>query len=421
MTSIFNFGSAGDPNLLNLAVSGVMAAGGGGIDIPAGSYFFNPVTIDYSAIPGRFAKRLHIEGEGSGSTCLSFAGNGVSYVGNASWPESQFDMSGLRLVGGAVGTGLDVSIAAFLSTDDLLVEGFDTNLQANDLEQSLFKNSNFRWGRCGVDIQTAAYTTDPNSLIFENCAISNNSQSGMRVVHPNAFKMIGGSVQYNGKIGGPDTEFGIKMIDAGTGYGTVSFDAVAFEGNGGAGDFWSEQNANLAAFDFSSCGFVRTDLSTVGYGENHVRLSGSALALYSFKGNGFMYGNGYVPNAARPYFRIDNPNAKLADDGFGFFMAPSERPAWAGRAVQDMPLSVNARGGFGALYTRVAANKNFYVDQGWSFGDGISIGGINDAGSALIPLNIRASKINVGALPTSASGLPSGTLYSSSGTVKVAP
>lgn len=416
--SLLDFGSSSDPALLQTAINGLMAAGGGELVCPAGDYSFNPPTISYIGVPGRFAKRVHIIGEGSGSTNIGLPAGGINYQGNASYPESMFKMSGIRMTGAGTGVGLNMNIAAFATTDDVVIEGFDTGAIFEDVEQLELSNSIFRWNNHGSAFRAGDEVTDPNSILLKNVAIANNAISGLDVAKGNAFSMLAGSVQYNGEIDGGAAQYGMKLINFGSGYGTASFHGVAFEGNGGAGDVLIVQNTDSAIIDFDDCGFTRTSLwPPKGYGTNQISISGTAPVNVFLK-NRHMYGAGYTPSAARPLIVNTNLAAKIYERG-SIYPASVEAPPWAGSTMLPGPLVVGRQSALGALSVRAAANANFFAGAGFLPGGGVSVGAVNDANNALLPLELRTSRLSVTSLPTSPAGLPAGSFWNSSGIVKI--
>lgn len=366
------------------------------------------LTYDISGIgSGRFDKRLKITGDGPASTAISMTGvadEAFEYIGANPSVESSFSISGLRITGNnTVGsTGLKLTKVAFASTDHLIIEAFDYNLDCTDVEQTQFSNSNFRWGLHGVRFNASGGTTSPNSLNFFNCAIANNSTYGALFTNANAVNFVGGSVQYNGSSTGDSGHWGIKFSEAGDGYGTVNFIGTAIEGNTGLSDFIADQSTNVAVFNFVGNGFVRPNSSS--YSTNFIALLGTAAIVVTISGNTFRGYGTYSANAARPYFALTNTSAQVFDRGDNVYGSATEQPSWAGKARVPVSMVVGAGGSpIGTFAVHTDTDKNLYVANNFTLSSGIAFGSINDANNSLQGMEFRAGEI----LFTAASGIRS--------------
>jgi hypothetical protein len=215
---------------------------------------------------------------------------------------------------------------------DVTIENFGIGLDATDIDQIGIYDSEIRWNVGGVRINAKVTVTDGNSYTFVNSCVGNNSIYGLQITNANAFTWLGGTIQYNGVIGGGAGQYGILMSDTGSGYGTVLFAGMIFEGNGGAGDFLSAQisaGATHCNVTFDNVSFMRTvNFVTVGYGTNQVAISGSQPdANYKFINCNFYGLAGYVANAGRPAIANTNTNARIEIDGLTKFWSATEAPA----------------------------------------------------------------------------------------------
>lgn len=376
-------------------------AGGGVVYLPPGNYTFTKgVVIDNSADTGRFANRVSIKGGGSAFTSISatgFAGPAISYIGDNPHVESHLRLEGFRITGDlfAGSIGIDINISAFAALYDVVVESFDTNFRANDIEQCLFERSSFRWGNHGVEFKGSLATTDPNSLTFLDCTIGNNYQDGILITNANAVVFLNGSIQYNGTTGVAG-EYGAKFADPGTGYGTINFYGTIFEGNGGDADLIVNATSLASQTNLYGVSFARAN--STNYATNNIVMSGAATTQYLLlSGCNFRHFNDYTPNAGRPYLNISNTNCKVVDDGANYFQSTTEDPSWSGYARQPQSLAVGSGvvTPYGVVHARTGTNQNFFVNGPFSEVSGMSIGAINDALAGLLPLEVRASGVRL--------------------------
>jgi hypothetical protein len=402
VVNVRNFGAKGkgadETACFQGALDAVKRLASGTLRIPAGNYVISrQLSYDISALANRFGSRLRIIGDGSAVTsivCAGLASAALAYTGATGHTEAYLHLEGFRLTGNltAGSTGISISRAAFGSTDDLVIEAFDRDLDCTDVEQTQFSNSNFRWGNNGVRFNASGGDTSPNSLVFVNCSIANNSATGLTVTNANALTMVGGSIQYNGTTG-TSGNYGAKITEAGDGYGTVNFLGVAFEGNGGDGDLISSQTTNPAIFNVIGCGFSRPNSSN--YATNFLSLLGSnANSIYRLSGNTFRGFNTYSPNAGRPYIGITNTSAKIFDDGSNYYGSATEQPSWAGSARISAGAVFGAGGSpIGTFAVHTGTDKNFYIDNNFNLTDGVAFGSINDANNNLLGMEFRAGEV----------------------------
>jgi hypothetical protein len=278
-------------------------------------------------------------------------------LGRASNPEAYLTIEGLRISGHntASSVGLETNIAAFVSVRNCVIEAFDVGWDATDTEQAGLYDSEVRYNGIGLRMNAAVATSSPNSITIINSSISNNVDKGLDITNANSVNMIGGSVQYNGPVGGTSSQGGAFITEAGNGYGTVMFAGVAFEGNGGAGDVVSDQTTNPVRMTWINCSFLRTTAfgATVGYGTNNINIKGSnANSLYSLiGGNTFLYGAGYTESGSRPTIALNNTSAKIFDDGTNRFQSATEKLTYPVVQCSPLPVAAGGTGDAGAAWT----------------------------------------------------------------------
>lgn len=320
---------------LNSDIAQLIAAGGGTLQLPKGIYDTSGtlILVDLSAITTRFQGRIIIEGEGVGSIIRNNSGSCFKFLGRASNPEAYFELRNIRFQGNnvATSTGVELNKGALIDLRNVVIESFDLGLDATDVDQIGIYDSEIRFNAGGVRINAAVSVTDANSWTFVNSSVGNNSVYGLQVTNANAFSWFGGTIQYNGVIGGGSGQYGILMSDTGSGYGTVLFSGMVFEGNGGAGDFLSQQvsaGADHCNVTFDTVSFMRTvNFVTVGYGTNQVKISGTQPdANYKFINCNFYGKAGYVASVGRPAIANTNTNARIEIDGLTKFWSATEAP-----------------------------------------------------------------------------------------------
>jgi hypothetical protein len=344
-TGVFNiaaYGAVGDDSTDNTtaiqnALDALKAAGGGTLEIPAGVFRTGPLTYDISSETDDYNARLSIRGANKASSQLKMVSNSgtlFTYTGNTGTEQigyltlSNFSMLS-DVTAGSVGIAIEE--CAFMSMKDVLVNGFETGQTIIDVDQSDFTGCTWRFNTNGLNINVGTpNTTGPNSLVFTNCNISNNTAYGLLCENPQAITYIGGSVQYNGTTIGSTSNWGAKFSEtAGPGYGTVNFTGTIFEGNRGQSDVWFDSYDDyFLTGTFQSCSWYRLNISATGYYcTNAILMGGSDTDThYILNGNTFFSGGGYTPSASRPLLSLSNANARVYTDGANYYQDSLERP-----------------------------------------------------------------------------------------------
>lgn len=258
-------GVTDDTAAIQSAINALLAAGGGTLYFPPGTYkITGQLLIDLSANITRFGGRIHILGAGMPATCIKATGAfaAIRFKGAPTIYEAYFNVEGIRLEGPALLAGSFGIVAdgavAFCNLFDVCVEQFQIGIAATDMEQVGFYNCFVRFNQQGIVGNAASIATSPNSWSFYNTIVASNTLFGVQITNPNAFNWNGGSIQYNGYIGAGAASWGIKLIEAGDGYGTLGFTNMVFEGNGGVGDFVSVQSTYACQASFDNVAFMRT-------------------------------------------------------------------------------------------------------------------------------------------------------------------
>lgn len=378
-------GTTADAVNLNKAIAAVIALGAGELWIPAGTYKCDGTTIiaNLSAISTRFQGRIVIRGDGAATVIqnTTSAAACFKFLGNTANSESYFELRNIRFKGAASSgaaiagsKGVEIDVCAFAQVRGVIVEGFEYGHDCTDVEQLEFSNCEFRWNKNGGLFRGVGSITDTNSVLITNCQYSNNALTGLTVNHGNAFVMNGGSIQYNGLVGGASNTGGLFLQEFATGYGTGLFLGVAFEGNGGIGDVDSLQTTNPGNIAFIGCGFARTQTfgPTVGYGTNNFNARGTnANTIYRFSGNTFRFFVGYTESAARPTIALANTACKISDDGTNYFQSATEKLTYpVGQLVDPV---------FGGLTVRGTLNA---LGNG-GFGGTLNVGGASTLGARI--------------------------------------
>jgi hypothetical protein len=334
-------GATDDAAAIKAAVAVAIALGGGEIYLPSSSACYkigSSIVMDLSAVSTRFQSRLRFLGDGVSRSCIDatgLAGAAISYIGGgATNSESYISFEQFRLAGISGGVPITVGSYGFQFSNGaawsvfrgVVVEGFDYAFDSTDADQIGFYDFIARYNYHGMRFNAASSFTDPNNLAFFNVTLANNIIYGLQITHCNTFNFNGGSIQYNGSVGGGAGEFGAKLIDCGTGYATATFTGMIFEGNGGAGDLITSQSTVPLVLSVISSSFMRTNYTTVGYGTNQMVVSGPTTTAM-LRGNTFRGLGSYSCNAARPSISVDSGASLKMDDTNQFFDCTVEAPS----------------------------------------------------------------------------------------------
>jgi hypothetical protein len=347
---------------------------GGRLRLKEGTYDTtgNIVIADFSAISTAFAGRIIIEGEGCGAIIRNTSGACFKFLGHTTNIEAYFELRNIRFEGNATpvasSVGVELNRGAYIELDNVIIRKFDVGLKATDVDQIGIYDSEIRFNNGNVLINAAGSVTDPNSWTWVNCCVGNAPIYGIQASNINAWTWIGGTIQYNGVIGGGAGQYGAFFSDTGSGYGTILFSGMIFEGNGGEADIVLQQvsaGADHCNVTFDTVSFMRTlNFVTVGYATNQVKIIGTiGDANYAFIDCNFYGKAGYVASAGRPALAITNANAKVEIDGLTKFWSATEAPTssalytgYAGSRDGSIKFG-QAAGGLGTLSPPTSANS----------------------------------------------------------------
>lgn len=325
-------GVSDDTSALQSAFSARVITGGGILKLGVHK-ISRALIIDYTGTTERFLKLIQIEGDGPGVSSIfapNIIGSALQITGSKSTVENHIILRNFRIHGNLFtgSVGLHISRSAYMHCSDLIIEGFATGYNLMDTEQALFENIAVRWNHSGGSISSVPETTDSNSLTFINCTFANNTDSGLQISKGNAVTFINGSVQYNGTTGGGPFNFGVKIVECGTGYGNVVFLGTVWEGNGGDADLFIHNDVNPCVINLCGVSFVKSDLGgVIQTTHTNVLASGTAASqIINVSGSTFRHFNSYIPSVSRPYITKGNPNSAINDLGGNFYQSDLEAP-----------------------------------------------------------------------------------------------
>jgi hypothetical protein len=340
--SVMDFGATGDGTtddtpFIQAAINAAIAAGGGTIYFPPASVNYKTVAtlnIDVRGISTRLQQVIQLVGAGPGRSTIkntTLAGAVIKYQGVNPGIENFFQMRDMRITGNQVvgSIGLQVTVSAYMSLRNVIIEVMGVGFDATDVEQASFQDCTFSYNLSGMIFNAPHPTTgitQPNSMTFLNTIVAGNVNFGVQMTNAGALNWVGGSIQYNGVQGGGAGNFGFAIVNSGAAgnYGTLLFSGMVFEGNRGVAQFASSQTdaSSMSSVLFESVSFERT---TVGYPTNDIAISGTAISRYKLSGCTFRSGAGYVASASRPC--ISNTNTSAATvmmDASTWFQNPLE-------------------------------------------------------------------------------------------------
>jgi hypothetical protein len=351
-------GSTDDTTAVQACFDAAKAAGGM-VWLPDATFrVTSTIFWDNSATVGTTA-RMNIQGCGAANSIIfgdGIAGPTLRYLGGdfsaGTTQVGYVNIKGVQILGDGTGgsIGLRMHNAAFSHLQDVLCAGHVLGAEFRDCDQMQLDTCNFRENQEGIDF-LAGTITGNNSIIFNNCNISNNSVRGLEGTNMLACTFNGGSIQYNGTpvptadAATPGTNvtntnmWGAKFLHTDDlGYGTINFIGTIIEGNSYAGLWFVDDvgvDTNLR-YNLVGCSFYRTVLVDGAdyyhwYGTSQLKVDGTAsnVAL-DYQGTTFFESANYVPNAGRPYVAQTNGNAKIYDRGSNFYKNATESPSWAG-------------------------------------------------------------------------------------------
>lgn len=316
--SVKDFGAVGngvadDTAAIQAAITKVVSTGGK-LYFPNGKYITSsPLVIDYSAVTtdpvnGTY-NRLHIEGDGPGSTMIwpSHAGKCIDYRGGTIDGVSAFlEIRGIALRGparAAGSIGLSIDNCAYWSLTDFDISLFEYGINGTDILSGSISKGEIRLNQYGGQFAYANFSR-PNAISFRDVIIATNYTYGLLATGAACFLIDGGTVEGNGiglSLANP-AAWGIKSVDAGVegGVGLV-IRGTYFEGNNGNADVWISQTANTAHHSVHGSFMRYLSGQYVTYNVLFDK-SGAGAASTVAVGGGYKSTGTYVESMLRPFF-----------------------------------------------------------------------------------------------------------------------
>jgi len=330
-------GIADDTSEIQAAIAAAVAAGGGVVYFPAGTYLTSSqLLLDYSAVVTN-PRRVVFKGDGPDTTRIQGqAGNFIvlKVLGSpAPSPSYRFYIDDLQITKtDSLGTICSLDNLAFWQLRRVAFAGAAKLVTATDILSGMFDSCQFAFsGGDGLSFARVDFA-DPNAITFLNCVIGDNQGYGILNTGGASLTMIGGSVEGNGLAAGTSgssSYWGIKVLDS-IGAASVCLKGVYFEQNGGIADVWLKQTATggSVAGSISGCVFNRT--TNTRYTTTNIRVEADACQnTISVAGCGFRGYNTYVANVGRPYLTKTSTSGGTGQIVYSgcMFASATEQPA----------------------------------------------------------------------------------------------
>jgi len=332
-------GIADDTSEIQAAIAAALAAGGGVVYFPAGTYLTSSqLLLDYSAVVTN-PRRVVFKGDGPDTTRVQGqAGNFtvLKILGSpAPTPTFRFYIDDLQVTKtDTLGTILEVDNLAYWQIRRSAFAGSNKLVTATDILSGMFDSCQFALsGGNGLSFVKVNYA-DPNAITFLNCVIGDNQGYGVLNTGGGVMSFFGGSVEGNGLAAGTSgssSYWGVKMIDSqGGGAVALNVSGTYFENNGGVADVWLRQTAGKLANSISGATFNR--ISNTLYTTYNLLVEADSINAKNFctvVGCGFKGFNTYVANVGRPYLKTNSTSSGIAKIPYMgcIFDSATEQPA----------------------------------------------------------------------------------------------
>lgn len=334
-------GTNDDTTALQAALNAVLAAGGGTLFIPSGTYkITSGLTYNLSGTSSRFVGRLCIVGEGLATTNIVLSGVAAPaflYTGSTSFFESYLKLEGLRFTGNKTVNSFGVKLvgpAGYVTIKECNFESFDYGLDMTDVEQSSFTNSNWKNNNQGLRMNNLTLASPPNGISLINCCISGNTVYGVSSSGLNFFEMLSGSIQGNGNNLGSSSCFGFGCFNSTT---QASFQSVDFESTTGIADLYISQSAGTGfSYSVTNCNFARVNSL---YSTNNICVVGTDTGNLRLSGSTFVSFGSYTPSGTRPCIALTNTSCSIVDNGTNVFQNSVEKIVYP--ATQIIPTVIS--------------------------------------------------------------------------------
>lgn len=388
-------------------INWMMTNQGGELHIPAGRYALAAPVVINIASTSYTGPRVRIHGEGGQASFLICANDGIRYTGAAGNPHtSQLDINGLNMEGptqAAGSVGLEIVNGSYVTTSDFVISAFDTAISCTDLEVSEFgAGTRIRWNNVGI-VAAAGSVTGFNSIAFRGATISNNYVYGAHFTTGVNLILDNTDIQYNGAATQATTSWGLKLTNYGltNGVGLVAINAY-FEGNGGCADLWLDNSAAGPTSINTIVGTLFMRLDAAKYVKNPILVSGSQATNVFLVGCSFASATPYVTNAANQYWSVTNTglttNGNLPSNVYdagssNLFQSATETPSrFTASYLSSGTLGVGTAPAAGeSAAFRPTADEILSVGVPTTVVGAISLSARNDANSAIVPMELRAS------------------------------
>lgn len=247
---------------------------GGSIGISGKVLCTSSIIVDYTSLDtkqvGYQNTTINFHGDGSGNSQLihaGFSGILLDYRGknlNSSLTtKHHFRNFSIMHAQQGIGTGMNLSLLAFVTFSDLAIFSAGTAINGTDILTSAFFGCTFDSGVFGLIFAFSALSR-PNAISLFGTSIIGYNQVGLQISGGTAITWHGGTLERCG-VFGSSTRYGAIISNAGS-EGGVSFAAYGLhvEANLGDADFFFSQDGtttdpSLAIFD--GCNFNRGSTS----------------------------------------------------------------------------------------------------------------------------------------------------------------
>lgn len=214
---------------------------GNTIYAPSGTYRITS-SIDFMRVAPS-EKRVSMFGDGEGSTRFACTSTTKAFKIGASdtvYNPSHQKFSNFSMLGHSVAgqTAMYLEGTAFLTFENIRIEGFDDGIYGINIDQTKFYNMSIRYNKRGATFQNdklvPANQTKPNIIEWYGFHFSSNTEYGAYIKHGAEFSFIGGSFENNGTM---PNGFGLHYHNSGYqgGIGASCY-SIHFENNRGIAD-----------------------------------------------------------------------------------------------------------------------------------------------------------------------------------------
>lgn len=224
-----------------------------------------------------------------------------------------------------LGNGFVFLQHSHLSVINCRVNGSNTGIYCQDLQESYFQNVVVTFANCGLVAIPYTSFTGFNATTFVNCKFGGCNQFGVDIQNGACVNFLGGSIESNTTTNASTVCWGIRYScnNDSTLQGTSGLNmyGVYLENNGYAGtsttptgDVWIVDSTSPSVSNIIGCTFQRHS----SYTQNCIRVESgsSASQVVNIIGNGFRGYSDYTASSSRPYW-INTSPAYTVINAFG--------------------------------------------------------------------------------------------------------